>query len=175
MTFTPTGRLLGLATAIAMLFTVGSAVAGPTDPALDFSPTPDSLCGVGDLPETTQGRVPLADFASGRAAQSYTCNASEVSHIGGDDGPNAGSQGGFRVYRYVDASGNACAFYDTTLLFPANSTAHGPDTGVWVLDMRDPAHPQHTATLATPALQSPHESSSHPATPGLAAAVFGHP
>lgn len=169
-------RVLGLATGIAMVLALGNAGADPVDPALDFSATPGRACGPGDLPETTQGRVPLADFTSGRAALGYTCNASEVSHIGGDDGPNAGSQGGYRVYRYVDPAGHVCAFYDTTLLFPANSTSQsGPDTGVWVLDMSDPANPVHTATLSSPAMQSPHESFSFNAARGLLGAVLANP
>ncbi|HEX9775111.1 MAG TPA: hypothetical protein VGB83_05990 [Actinomycetota bacterium] len=170
-----TRRWLSLIVAAATLVTAGTAAADPTDPALDFSATPGRSCGANDLPETTQGRVPLADFDSGRAALGYTCNASEVSHIGGDDGPNAGSQGGYRVHRYVDSTGQVCAFYDTTLLFPANSTAAGPDTGVWVLDMSDPANPVHTATLSSPAMQSPHESFSLNTARGLLGAVFANP
>jgi hypothetical protein len=129
------------------------------DPADDFRPTPGVACGPNDKPESIQGRVPLADFQSGRAAQGYTCNSEKVGQVGSDaDSPNAGALGGYRVYRYVDEAGHVCAFYDTTLLFPANVYASGGDSGVWVLDMTDPAHPVHTATLSTPAMQSPNRS-----------------
>ena len=57
-----------------------------------------------------QGRVPADDVASGRAAQGYTCNLTEVAHFG--------NSGGFKVHRYVDKAGHECAYYDSTLLFP---------------------------------------------------------
>jgi len=147
------------------------------DPAADFSPTPGVACRDGiDHPEAVQGRVPLADFASGRAAKGYTCNASQVSHVGsGNDG--TGGSGGYRVFRYTDAAGHVCAFYDTTLLFPTNAKQITTTelTGVWVLDMTDPGHPRHTASLLTPAMQSPHESLSFNAKRGLLGAVFANP
>lgn len=167
-------RLFCVVAAVASLFSAGLAVA-EVDPALDFRPTPGVACSPGDLPETTQGRVPLADFQSGRADLGYTCNASEVSHVGSQDGGTGGG-GGFRVYRYVDAGGRVCAFYDTTLLFPANARAAGTRlTGVWVLDMTNPANPIHTATLSTPAMQSPHETFSLNEKRGLLGAVFANP
>jgi hypothetical protein len=163
--------------ALAIVLTAGIAVADTsTDPALNFDPTPDLPCRAGiDKPETIQGRVPLADFTSGRAAQGYTCNASQLSHVGSADG-STGGNGGYRVFRYTDTAGHVCAFYDTTLLFPANAKAGGTNlTGVWVLDMTDPAHPLHTASLLTPAMQSPHESFSLNVKRGLIGAVFANP
>ncbi|MHB8670527.1 MAG: LVIVD repeat-containing protein [Acidimicrobiales bacterium] len=153
----------------------GGSSPGAPVPAI-VAPTPDLACtGPGDRPEAIQGRVPLADYNSGRAAQGYTCNASAVSHVGSAEG-GPGASGGYRVFRYVDGTGRACAYYDTTLLFPANARAAGTSlTGVWVLDMTDPAHPVHTATLSTPAMQSPHESLSINVKRGLLGAVMGNP
>src|SRR5207253_4309834 len=107
--------------------------AAPSGP--DSGPTPRAQCGPGSKPETgAQGRVSATDVASGRAAQGYTCNTEVVSHYG--------RTGGYRVHRYVDASGNACAFYDSTLLFPTNALAGSThQTGVFVLDMSNPAQP----------------------------------
>jgi hypothetical protein len=177
---TSTSRIVCMLAAGAILISSGIAVgatsgpSGPSGPAEDFSPTPGLPCAAGDRPESIQGRVPLADFNSGRAAQGYTCNASQLSHVGSADG-STGGQGGFRVFRYTDNAGNVCAFYDTTLLFPADMRANPGDTGVWVLDMNDPAHPVHTATLSTLAMQSPHESLSLNAARGLIGAVFANP
>jgi hypothetical protein len=81
-----------------------------TPPALSTNPVSDAPCGPGDHPESTQGRTPAADFASGRSNLGYTCNASLVGHLP--------SRGGFRVWRYVDAAGHACAFYDSAQIFP---------------------------------------------------------
>jgi hypothetical protein len=168
-------RLTTAVTTAAMLVSFGSMVgARAIDPADDFSATPGLACGAGDLPEATQGRVPHTDFESGRAAQGDTCNASQVSQVGNQD-LGTGGAGGYRVFRYVDNQNQTCAFFDTTLLFPAN-LAQGPgNTGVWVLDMRDPANPVHTATLSTPAMQSPHESLSLNERRGLLGAVFSNP
>ena len=169
-------RISTAVTTAAMLVSFGSMMgAHAVDPANDFSPTPGLTCGTGDLPEATQGRVPHTDFESGRAAQGYTCNASKVAQVGSQD-QGTGGVGGYRVFRYVDSQSQVCAFYDTTLLFPANLQGAGPgNTGVWVLDMTDPSHPSHTATLSTPAMQSPHESLSLNEKRGLLGAVFANP
>lgn len=171
-------RLRQLAAALSMLLFgsgLAPAQASLPDPSADFSPTPGVACRSGDLTESTQGRVPAADFASGRAALGYTCNADQVSHVGSEQSGTGGG-GGYRVFRYTDTVGHTCVFYDTTLLFPANvrTTAAG-GTGVWVLDVSDPANPRHVATLATPAMQSPHESLSLNARRGLLGAVFANP
>lgn len=141
----------------------------PAPDGPDVLPTPKAQCGPGSNPETgTQGRVPLAEVESGRAAQGYWCNAQLVSRFG--------DTGGYKVERYVDAAGHECAFYDTTLLFPANALQSlGNLTGVYVLDMSDPSKPVHTATLQTPAMQSPHESMSLNQRRGLLAAVAANP
>ena len=170
------GRAICVAAVVVTFATTWNPIQGSAAGAADnFAPTPGLPClGAGDKPETIQGRAPLADFESGRVAEGYMCNAAEVAHIGGD-GKGPASSGGYRVHRYVDRNGVACAFYDTSLLLPANAYATGGMTGVWVLDMTDPAHPVHTATLATPAMQSPHESLSLNARRGLLAAVFSSP
>lgn len=133
-------------------------------------PTPAALapahCGPGSLPERTQGRVPAADYASGRAAEGYRCNTATVAHFG--------TTGGFKVLRYVDAAQHVCGFYDSTLLFPKDAgAAEGP--GVYVMDMHDPAHPTLSTTLTTPAMLSPHESLLVNAKRGLLVADMGYP
>jgi hypothetical protein len=129
--------------------------------------TPQAECGPGALPETdVQGRVPTADYDNGRTAQGYQCNAEQVGH--------EGDSGGFRTYRYVDGAGHECAYYDTTLLV-GTQLPLGPNAGVAVLDMTDPAHPVRTTTLSTPAMLSPHESLNLNQQRGLLAAIDGSP
>jgi hypothetical protein len=133
-------------------------------------PTPRAECGPGSIPEPgMQGRVPADDVAAGGAAEGYRCNTEVVGRFG--------ISGGFKVERYVDAAGNECAYYDTTLLFPTNATAplEGEPTGVAVLDMADPANPVLTATLETPAMLTPHESLLLHQERGLLVAVAGNP
>jgi hypothetical protein len=115
-----------------------------------------------------QGRVSAQDVMSGRAAQGYTCNTELVGHFG--------ATGGYKVLRYVDSAHHECGYYDTTLLFPLNAATGGRDlTGVYVLDMSDPAHPVRTESLLTPAMQSPHESLSLNLRRGLLVADMGYP
>ena len=113
---------------------------------------PRATCGPGDKPETDlQGRVPQADYDSGRVEEGYTCNTRQVSHHG--------STGGFKVQRYVDRAGHVCAYYDSTLMFPKDVLLNAvTGLGVLVLDMSDPKHPVQTDSLETPAMLSPHES-----------------
>ena len=134
---------VGLVAAVAL---PAHAVEDPTPP-----PTPSAACAKGDLPEGMQGRVPAADYTNGRAAKGYRCNATELGHVPG--------LGGYRVERYVDASGHECAFYDSEASFGANQPEAGPDgTGVYVIDMHDSRKPVRSAVLRTPAMQIPHES-----------------
>ena len=88
-----------------------------------------------------------------------------------------GPCGGFKVERFVDKASRQCAYYDTTLLFPVQSIQQLQDqsTGVAVVDMTDPEHPVRTETLATPAMQTPHESLVLSEKRGLLAAVMGNP
>ncbi|HUR15252.1 MAG TPA: hypothetical protein VM097_12255 [Mycobacteriales bacterium] len=129
--------------------------------------TPRARCGPGSRPESgRQGRVPLADYASGRAARGYTCNAVRVGQTG--------TTGGFKTLRYTDRTGRVCAFYDGTLLYPT-AAFHGETGGTHVLDMSNPALPVETARLVTPAMNSPHESLVVSQTSGLLAAAMGSP
>ncbi|MCW2616555.1 MAG: hypothetical protein JWN08_3549 [Frankiales bacterium] len=141
-----------------------TTAAGPA-PALRGA-TPRATCAPGSLPETgRQGRVPLAEFVSGRAAKGYTCNTRQVGHYG--------ETGGFQVHRYVDRTGRECAFYDSTLLFPKD--VRKGVLGMTVLDMSDPAHPIRTAVLPTFAMQTTHESLRVNHARGLLVANAGSP
>ncbi len=148
---------------------VGSALAeylGPTRP--NAGPTQGTRCDDGSRPEKVQGKVPAADYESGRAKKGYFCNARLVSHFG--------SSGGYRVERYVDKAGHECAYWDSTLLWPHNAPeqeTEGP--GVYVMDMSNPAKPRLTAVLRTPAMQSPHESVRLNTKRGLLVADMGYP
>ncbi|HWG93619.1 MAG TPA: hypothetical protein VNU66_05285 [Mycobacteriales bacterium] len=129
--------------------------------------TPRAECGPGSNPETgRQGRVPAAEYVDGRAREGYTCNAEQVGHLG--------ESGGFQVHRYVDAAGRECAFFDSTLLFPVKDVKRGV-VGTTVLDMSDPADPRKTASLVTPAMDSPHESLRLNERRGLLVAGMGSP
>src|SRR4051812_18325257 len=131
-----------------------------------MGPTPQLPCAKGSRPETgRQGRVPLSDYKSGRAAKGYTCNATDVGH--------EGDSGGFQVHRYVDKAGHECAYYDGTLLFPTNEP-NNPG-GVVVVDMTNPAKPVRTTVLQTLAMKTPHESLRLNTKRGLLVAVAGSP
>ena len=139
-------RLLAATAIAATALSTGGAGASAVP-----APTPGTPCGKGSLPEQTQGRAPTSDLASGRFAKGYTCNATEISHLG--------ASGGYRVERYVDKAGHECAYWDSTLLFPTSMPDEGAEgPGVYVMDMSNAAHPVHTDTLRTPAMLSPHES-----------------
>jgi hypothetical protein len=131
------------------------------EPPLTPVPRPD--CAPGDNPETDiQGRVPAG------STNGFTCNTTLVGRHG--------SSGGYKALRFTDRTGRECAYYDTTLLFPTNvQTLSERPTGVAVLDMSDPAKPVQTAFLATPAMQTPHESLVLNERRGLLVAVMGNP
>jgi hypothetical protein len=133
------------------------------DAAAEATPPPE--CGPGSRPAPgIDGRV----VGGAASAAGYTCNVEQLGH--------EGTAGGYKVERYVDRSGHECAYYDTTLLFPTNAfTLSGQPTGTAVLDMSNPAKPVRTATLLTPAMQSPHESLLLNPKRGLLAAVMGTP
>jgi hypothetical protein len=139
---------------------------GPTRPYA--GPTKGIACDEGSRPEKVQGKVPKADYDSGRAAKGYFCNARLVSHFG--------KSGGYRVERYVDKAGHECAYWDSTLLWPHNVPDQGAEgPGAYVMDMRRPERPIHTDTLRTPAMQSPHESLRLNTRRGLLVADMGYP
>ncbi len=132
------------------------------EPPFAATPAPAS-CGPGSHPEPgLDGRVP-----AGTAANSLSCNVTLIGH--------QGTEGGFKVFRYIDTQGHECAFYDTTLMFPLNAlNPGGGSVGVAVLDMSNPAHPVQTATLTTSSMLSPHESLNLNPERGLLAAVNGN-
>lgn len=134
-------------------------------PAPPVKPVPRARCARGSDPlQGMQGRVTAADMDSPGAEDGWRCNTSVVSHFG--------TAGGLRTWRYTDANGHTCAFYDSSLQSPAGllTTLAGPSEGVQVLDMTDPAHPVRTAVLRTPAMIAPHESLNLNAKRGLLAA-----
>jgi hypothetical protein len=126
--------------------------------------TPLAKCGPGSRPQPgVDGRVP-----AGAGVNGLWCNMEEVSH--------QGTSGGFKTFRYVDAHGQVCAFYDTALLFPTNAiNPAGASLGVAVLNMADPVHPVQTDTLTQLPMLTPHESLNLNRTRGLLAAVNGNP
>src|SRR5438309_1931911 len=158
-----------LVPAFAALLLVLAAPSTVSGAQLYAGPTPQLACDKQSLPETgAQGRVPKAEVDNGRAAMGYRCNTAQVGTFGGS--------GGFRVERYIDASGHDCAFYDSTLLFPTSAPNNAQEgLGVYVLDMTDHAHAVHTASLTTPAMQSPHESLRLNQKRGLLVADMGYP
>jgi len=167
----PAARRLAVAATTLLLAVGGLGLSGVVSATGESfpAPTPQGRCGPGARPETgIQGRVPLADYTSGRVNRGYRCNTRQVAH--------QGATGGFKVLRYTDRHGRTCAYYDSTLLFPKDvlfNAARG--LGVIVLDMTDPSRPRKTATLTTPAMLSPHESLLLNKKRGLVGAVLGNP
>ena len=133
------------------------------EPPFVATPAP-AKCDPGSKPEpTTDGRVP-----EGSAKDGLSCNVQLIAH--------QGTEGGFKVFRYIDTHGHECAFYDSTLLLPLNALNPGAGSeGVIVLDMSNPAHPVQTDDLTTPPMLSPHESVNLNVKRGLLAAVNGNP
>lgn len=75
-----TGRrrqLIRLGTVSALVVLAGGLLMAGSN-AVDepsLAAVPEAKCGPGSRPETAiQGRVPLRDYESGRAAKGYTCN-----------------------------------------------------------------------------------------------------
>jgi hypothetical protein len=155
-----------------MLALTGAAEA-PMDtpvvvPAPPLRADPRADCRTGHPLAGEQGRVDGAAVNSPAATDGWTCNLTEIAHYA--------TPGGFRVWRYTDPAGHTCAYYDTSFVTPANiiSIAGGPSIGVEVLDVSDPAHPRHTATLTSLAMLAPHESLNLNAKRGLLAAEVGN-
>jgi hypothetical protein len=148
-----------------------SSAPGPSPQVDGVTATPKAECGPGSRPETgIQGRVSIEDHESGRAALGYTCNTELVGSYIAAPNPR-GTVGGFKVHRYFDKAGHECAFYDSTLLWPFQYADDA--TGINVLDMTDHAKPVLTATLLSPAMQTPHESLVLDPHRGLLMAVAG--
>ena len=131
------GAVLAMATA-----TVGpaSAAAPPGyNDLIDVWPTAVDVvdCRPGDQVETgIQGEVPLADRKSGRSTKGYNCN---IDLIGQYQGQGAG---------IVSATYGHCSYTGSS--FPTNFL--GPDPGVQVIDVSDPANPRMTDVLSEPAM-----------------------
>jgi hypothetical protein len=163
-------RLLAVGTA-AVLILVALVASGTfgAEGATGPASVPLAHCGPGSLPETsTQGRVPMSDYSSGRAKKGYTCNAVEIGH--------EGSSGGFKTLRYTDAQRHTCAFYDSSLTLPrdvVSNTVSGEGLGVIVLDLTNPAKPVKTANLVSIGMLSPHESLLVNVKRGLLVGVMG--
>ncbi|MFL6062828.1 MAG: LVIVD repeat-containing protein [Marmoricola sp.] len=162
-------RLLATVAVAALVATGGILANGGAGAVAGPASVPVAHCGPGSKPETsTQGRVPRADYASGRVRLGYSCNTVEVGH--------QGSSGGFKTLRYTDAQGHTCAFYDSTLTVPrdvVSNTLSGDGLGVVVLDMTHPAAPRKTANLVSIGMISPHESLLVNAERGLLVGVMG--
>ncbi len=156
-----------LAVAGGLAVATGGSVGGSSVTDAPRAAVPAAECGPGSRPETDiQGRVPLADYVSGRAAEGYTCNTRQLARHG--------TTGGFKVLRYTDRTGRTCAYYDSTLLFPRDALDNlTSGQGTVVLDMTRPARPVETTRLMSPAMVSPHESLLVNERRGLLAGVLG--
>ncbi|MCW2785958.1 MAG: hypothetical protein JWP74_2475 [Marmoricola sp.] len=157
----------------AMLALTGAQLANQlpvtTIPAPALHAVPRAHCGPGSRPLAgMQGRVTKADMHLKVARRGWTCNLHEVARLS--------TPGGFRVWRYADAAGHTCAYYDTSFTGPANvvSLLAGPTLGVKVVDMSNPAKPHVTATLTTPGMLAPHESLNLNTRRGLLGAEVGN-
>ncbi|MEO7627283.1 MAG: hypothetical protein ABIS91_13550, partial [Nocardioides sp.] len=160
-------RLIVTVLAAGLVMAGTLAMTGQAQGGQEPQPVPRADCGKGSRPETDiQGRVPASDYTSGRVDRGYRCNARAVAQ--------RGRSGGFKVHRYVDAKGQTCAFYDSTLVFPRDVLYNlTSGLGVVVLAMDNPKKPRQTATLTTPAMLSPHESLLLNKKRGLLAATLG--
>ncbi len=172
----PTGWLRTLL----LLFLVPATTLAAHNDRHENGPTPQLAAGCtnpGDNPETgVQGRRYREAEQDFDFDNDITCNTRRVSSytfMSDNFQANAfGTVGGFKVHRYVDSSGNVCAIYDSTLMYPTN--VFDTEGGVNILDMSDPAKPALTFRLPTPAMLSPHESLVISHERGLLAAVLGN-
>ena len=150
----PATRRLAVVVVVVLVSGLGWAAADLGAQQRPPAAVPRADCGPGSRPETSiQGRVPLADYTSGRADRGYLCNTRQVAH--------QGTSGGFKTLRYTDRKGNTCAYYDSTLLIGrdvVNNLLTGEPLGVVVLNMNNPRRPRMTDTLLSPTMLSPHES-----------------
>lgn len=111
-----------------------------------FPTVPKATCQPGDHPETAlQGQVPFPMRRSG-AFSGFNCNLRMTGQLRGE---GAGWQHAF----FVDAAGHACSYFDT-----APTVTGRAHRGVVVVDTTNPAAPQVTAYLTTPAMLDPRET-----------------
>lgn len=158
-----TRTLLAAVAAVSMLGGVGTARA-EEDPS---SAARHELCGVEDLPETgLQGDVPKADQASGRAELGYNCGLALVGHTTLDaDGRAPGGNANM-------AWAGSCAYVSGPgAVFGRDDPA--ATQGVAVVDVTDPAAPQHVRTLRGPGASSAMETIHAVETDGRAVLVVG--
>ena len=105
-----------------------------------------------DAPETDiQGRVPQADYTTGRCQRGYRCNTVEVATKARPVGSRCSATATARATSARSTTRRCCS--RATCSFNASK-----GLGVVVLDMNDPAHPKKTANLTSLAMLSPHES-----------------
>ena len=105
------------------------------------------LCGLNDLPEEgIQGDVSKADQDSRRAEKGYNCGLALVGHATLDHGGRPATGNANMAWAgncaYVAGPGGGIA--------PQMYTPPAPANGVAVVDVHDPAHPKHVATLHGP-------------------------
>src|SRR3954470_12062060 len=138
------------------IITAGMLVAAAPAPAP--AAVPKAKCRPNDSVETgLQGQVPVADRASGRAAEHYWCNIDLL-----------GSQG-----RAVDPAHNTVSAwatldtYDHCAYYGDSAGNESTPGGEVVVDISDPAHPKQTAYLTSTAMQSGWESTRVNAKRGL--------
>lgn len=124
-----------------------------SDPAPDVeSAVPRATCDAASRPETgLQGQVPVADRASGRSDNGYTCNVRLLGRLAG-----TGAEWQMAAY-------GTCAYVANRI-----TTARG----VTVVDVRNPRAPTATDQLTSPAMLSPWESLKVNQQRGLLGAVF---
>src|SRR6476661_8872353 len=128
--------VLGRSMVVAVVLAACAALGGAGSA---FAASP-ALCGPGDKLETgLQGQLPQADRASGRAADGYTCNLTEVGFYPSTSFAN------------FDTYGN-CAYYSDTI------GLYSADGGTIVLDVSDPRHPVKTDYLTARSAKNAGES-----------------
>jgi hypothetical protein len=109
-------------------------------PGADAHAKSPARCGPDDRPETAlQGQVPMADRASGRSVEGYTCNLEEVGFMPSSSFAN------FDTYEN-------CAYYSDTI------GAFNAEGGTVVVDVSDPRKPVQTAYLTERATANAGES-----------------
>ncbi|MER5392523.1 hypothetical protein [Saccharopolyspora sp. NPDC002686] len=129
-------RLLGALAAVALLVSSSEVLTAAADGPVDTT-VPRAECGPGSAPETgLQGQVPLGDRQSGRSSQApYQCNLELLGQFQGQGQAT------------VRASYGHCQYLGT--IVTGSPRAERP--GVNVVDFSDPAQPELTDSLVSPA------------------------
>lgn len=118
---------------------VAAVLAACASPDAAHAKSP-AQCGPDDRPETAlQGQVPIADRATGRSVEGYTCNLTEVGFLPSSSFAN------FDTYQN-------CAYYSDTI------GATNAEGGTVVLDVTDPRKPVQTDYLTERAAANAGES-----------------